>query len=607
MQNASIWLASLMALAVGSGCYAGRTGDSPADGDDGTSDGSDDGASGDDAPSDDDGGVFGCTAEGLPETIALRRLSKTQYENTIADLVAFAYPDAAPEILALAQPEIDQLPDDQRIRAAQDFRGGMRRLDQAVHQEHVEQTYEVGRVVGAALTTPERIGTVVGACATDGDPSNDESCVQDFIERFGERVHRRPLTNEDVAFYRDVFDAQGLTNGMEAVAFADVIQAMLGSPYMLYAVEHGEPDPLEDGSYRLTAYELASRLSYHFWQTMPDQALLDAAASGELDTPEGYEAQIDRLIADPRTRAAVREFYRDWLWLDDLPPMSALVGTPKFDTFLDGLVPTAETTSNLQNEVLDMALYYTFDVPGGLEDLLTSNKVFPRTDDVAQIYGVGVWDGQSEPPSALEPDRLGLVTRAGLLATGSANSHPILRGVFVRRAMLCDPLPPPPPNVDTTAPSAASGTSTRQVIEGLTENDPVCAGCHTTLINPLGFVLEGFDAVGRSRADERVLHEDGSVIDSVPIDDTAAARVVTDDDTPVVGAAGLAAALVDSGKVQQCFARHYVRFTFARAEDLDQDACVLEGLSALATDQPLADTLRAIALTAAFRQRTFAQ
>jgi hypothetical protein len=380
---------------------------------------------------------------------------------------------------------------------------------------------------------------------------------------------------------------------------------MLGSPYMLYAVEHGEDEPLEDGGYRLTGWELASRLSYHFWQSMPDDELLEAAASGALSTDEGYQAQVDRLFADPRTRESVREFYRDWLWLEDLDPMSALLGTPKFDGFLDGFVPTPETTQNMRDEVLEMALYYTFDTEGGVADLLTSDRVFPRTEDLAAIYGVGPWDGQGEPPAAGDPGRLGLQTRAGLLASGSSNSHPVARGVFIRRALLCDPLPPPPPNVDTTAPSAAAGSSTRQALEALTENDPVCAGCHTTVINPLGFVLEGYDALGRARTEERVLDESGNVIDVVPIDDAAVTRLDLADETVVDGSAELATALAESGKVEQCFARHYVRFTFARNEDLDTDACVLEGLTELANDEPLAAMLKAVALTNAFRQRTF--
>ncbi|MBL4684538.1 MAG: DUF1592 domain-containing protein [Nannocystaceae bacterium] len=596
-------------MALHAGCYTGSSGNQAAtDGAEGTgdSDAVDDGGGSDDDGDGGDDGVFGCTQEGLPETIALRRLSKVQYANTVADLIAWADADNAEAILAQAQSEIDQLPDDLRVRSAQDFRGGMRRLDQAVHQEHINQSYEVGRVVGAAMTTPDRIAGLVGACATDADTANDEQCIDDFIARFGERAHRRPLTDEELVLYREVFDGDGATQGMESVAFADVIQAMMGSPFFLYAVEHGEPDPEEDGSYRLSAYELASRLSYHFWQTMPDEALLASAASGELVTQQGYEAQVDRMLIDPRTRAAVGEFYRDWLWLEDVPSVAALLGSPKYDGFLDGMTPNAETTQNMRDEVLRMALYYTFDVEGGLSDLLTSDRIFPVTDDLAAIYGVAPWDGQGEPPVAPEAQRLGLLTRAGMLATGSSNSHPVLRGVFIRRALLCDPLPPPPADVDTTAPSGAAGSSTRQAVEALTEANAVCRGCHDSF-NPLGFILEGFDAAGRFRTDERILHQDGSVIDTVPIDDTAIARVDGSDASEVSGAAELAIALADSGRVERCFARHYVRFTFAREEDLQEDACMIEGLSALATDQPLSEMLRSVAFTAAFRQRTFEQ
>lgn len=597
----------LVATSLATGCYSGLFDphDLPVDENPGGADGDDDDddAGDGDGDGDDDGDVFGCD-DSAPLTIPLRRLSKLQYANTLADLVALAHPDDAETILAEVQPEIDQLPDDVRVRDASDFRGGMKQLDQAVHQLHIDQTYEIGRALGAELTAPDRITDVVGSCATDGDAGNDDACVEDFIRRFGAWTHRRPLADEDVEFYRSVFDAEGITDGMDPVAFADVVHAMLASPYFLYMVEHGADDA-DDAVVALDDYELASRLSYHLWQSMPDAELMDAAAAGELSTDDGYEAQVERMFASNKTRAAVGELYRSWLWLDDLPEMSALVGTAKFDAFLDGLTPTADTTRAMQDELLDMALHYTFDAEGGIADLLTSDRVFPRTDDLAAIYGVAPWDGSGEPPTASEPERRGMLTRAGLLATGSANSHPVIRGVFVRRALLCDPLPPPPPDAETQVPSGGAGTSTRQVIEGLTESDPVCAGCHATMINPLGFVLEGFDAIGRYRSEERILDEDGVLVDTVPIDDTAVPYASFQDEREVTGAAELADALVDSGKVEACFARTYVRFTFARNEHLEQDACLLEGLTDVATTGSIAETLRAIAMTAAFRNRTY--
>jgi len=597
----------LWSAALTTGCYSGLF--DPTDlpvGEDPAGDDDDDGAVDDgNDDDDDDDDVFGCE-DAEPQTIPLRRLSKLQYANTVADLVALAYPDDPDTILAEVQPEIDQLPDDVRVRDASDFRGGMRQLDQAVHQLHVDQTYEIGRALGAELTAPERIAEVVGACATDAETSNDDACVEDFIRRFGQWTHRRPLTDEDVDFYRSVFDAEGVTQGMDPEAFADVVHTMLASPYFLYMVEHGA-DGDDETVVALDDYELATRLSYHFWQSMPDPALLDTAAAGELSTDEGYEAQVERLFASSKTRAAVGELYRSWLWLDDLPDMSALVGTEKFDAFLDGLTPTAETTRNMQDELLDMALYYTFDAEGGIADLLTSDRVFPRTDDLAALYGVAPWDGSGEPPTSGEPERRGIMTRAALLATGSANSHPVIRGVFVRRALLCDPLPPPPPDAETQVPSGGAGTSTRQVIENLTESEAVCAGCHATLINPLGFALEGFDAIGRFRTEERILDEGGALLDTVPIDSSVVPYAAFDDEREVSGAAELATALVDSGKVEACFARTYVRFTFARSEHLEQDACLLEGLTDIARTGSIADTLRSIAMTTAFRNRTYGE
>ncbi|MCA9707545.1 MAG: DUF1592 domain-containing protein, partial [Myxococcales bacterium] len=386
----------LAAAPLAVGCYSGRDYVPAADDTEGPA--ADSGEDGEAPPE-----AFECDPSLVPQDVPLRRLTKVQYDNTIRDLLRWALPAEGDAVADQVAPLVAAVPQDARRAPPGQNHGGFSRLDQDVHQEHINATYEVARAVGEALTgDPARLQVVAGPCATDGDASNDVACVDDFIRRFGGRALRRPVTDDELAFYREVFDGEGVTVGMEPEAFADVITVILASPAVLYLIEHGEePVAGQPGAYALGAYELASRLSYHLWQTAPDDALLEAARSGDLLTDEGYQAQLDRLFADPRTRSAMAEFYRQWLWLDDLPAMDALVGNPRFEAFLGDFAPEPDTHEHMADEVLAMLEHYTFDAPGSLAELMLDERSFARHADVAELYGVEPWDG-GEPP-ALPP------------------------------------------------------------------------------------------------------------------------------------------------------------------------------------------------------------
>jgi hypothetical protein len=561
--------------------------------------------------------AFVCDADAVPEALPLRRLSRLQYRNTVADLVRFAAPSAAAEILGEAEPSFAQLPGDQRVGPDKHY-AGFTRLDQALQQQHVDGAYSVAEQIGAALTaSAPRLTELAGACAMDTDASNDDACLDGMIRKFGERALRRPVTDEDVAFYRGPAGAAPF----DAADYADVVALILNAPHMLYFVEHGQ-----DGSAPtapLNAYELASRMSYHFWQTLPDEQLFAAARSGDLLTEAGYEAEVERVFNDPRTRAAMGELFAEWLDNTTLEELDARVGTPLFDAFTAGYTPGPDLREHMLSEVTDAALYYTFETPGTFRDLLTSRKSFARTEDLASLYDVPVWSG-GEPPDFTEPERVGLLTRAAFLATGSANTRPIMKGVFIRKALLCDEIPPPPPNAAANPPQLSDTLSTRQVVEELTGNG-ACAGCHKEIINPLGFATENFDSLGRVRAAQTLFDPDtGAVVGTASVNTEVVPRVErsdqqvaenaevvprvegSDDEQVAKNAEDLTNLIAASPKPYACFARQYFRFTFGRLEDLDRDACALADVKlALDEGKPMADVLRSIARSKAFRMRSF--
>lgn len=596
------------------GCYTGNNGaagggdtdsgdDSAAESGGGTENGTEGGTDGGTDDNPDDDGPFACNTEMFAESLALRRLSKLQYRNAIADVIGSVVANDPEEVVTLLEPLIDRLPEDTRTAEEGAVRGGFRRLDQNVHQEHINASYDVALAAAIRLTN-DHLEALAGSCATDADAGNDGQCVDDFIRRLGERAYRRPLTDEEVTFFHEVYDADGHTVGTEPEAFRDVLIVMLTAPQFLYFIEHGGEE-LEDrpGTYRLTGYELAQRLSFQFWQAPPDDELREAARSGALETEEGYAEQVERLLADARAGEAVREFYGEWLWLEDLPALDARIGTPAYDTILAGLELGPDSTDNAIGEVLDMAAYYTLQ-GGTFADFFLSDRSFASTPDLAEIYGVPVWDG-GEPPTFPQPERAGLIARAAFVASGSPNTRPIMKGVRIREALLCEEIPPPPDNAAGTLPEITTESTTREVVEALTEQaGTACAGCHQSLINPLGFVTENFDSVGRYRTEQVLVDEEGNVVATRPVDTSTTPYIAGSEDRMANNAAELSQMLVDGGQVQECFARNYVRWTFGRIEDEEADGCMLNAMTSRVTEgEPLTDVLRSLAMRDEFKTR----
>jgi hypothetical protein len=525
---------------------------------------------------------FACDPSASSEPEALRRLTMTQYANTLHDLARWAVGDGNDAATLVASAGLDALPRD-------------RRLDQALDQLHVDTTYRVAAALATGLTEAPRLGRVAGACAVDADPDNDDSCLSSFLQRFGARALRRPLDAGDETFYRAVYGSDPTAS---AAAYADVITVLLSAPELLYFVEHGEGEPLAEAeTYALSPHELASRLSYHFWQTLPDEELWQAAEDRSLLEPDVLARQVERLMGDPRTRTTLNELFAEILQLDALPALDAHLGDPVFVAFAGSDLPGPELRGHAIDEALAMLSYFTWTAPSGVEALLTSDLSFARGEDLAQLYGVAPWDGSSAPPALAAGTRPGLLTRAWLLASGSASTRPIKRGVFVRRQLLCDELPPPPVNVAALLPEPRTDMTTRQSLEALTEQPgTACAGCHATSINPLGFAFEGFDALARARTEQRLFEDDGRATGALPIDTRSVPRVSADDTSVSSGPTDLARLMLDSGKVEACLARHYFRFAFGRQEDLTVDGCALERLRArLVESGRIRDMLAAVA------------
>lgn len=535
------------------------------------------------------GPSFVCDAAARPAELPLRRLSALQHRLTIDHLVATLAPDHVDAIsaditsaLAALVPDVPDGPNPHYARLST--------LDHAVSQAHVDRSYDLAVALSASLTQAGRWRDLAGCEVTE------PACLEGFVRDAGATILRRDLSDSDVGFYlQPVGDAP-----LEHEDWSDVLTLLLMSPDHLYHVEtvvDAEADaPILD------ARSLANRLAYHAWQAPPDAELVALARSGALLDEAVYASEVERLFAHPHARRGVAAFFDEWLLNVALEPLDSRVGTPVYDAFRADFTPTSTLHDDMLAEVTDSALYYTFDTQGTWDDVLTSDRSFARSEALASLYETPAWDGLGEPPVMTQPGRAGLLTRAALLATGSANNRPIQKGVFLRKALLCDPIPPPPADVAGDPPELQPDMSTREFVEALTGGGE-CAACHTSLINPLGFVTEDYDALGRHRTEQVLLDpETGEVRGTTPVDTVAQPQVEVGSTEMVFDAHGLTALIVASDKPRECLTRHWFRYTFGRLEDNTTDGCALAAMDdALDAGSTLQDALRRMALSPAFR------
>jgi mono/diheme cytochrome c family protein len=439
-----------------------------------------------------------------------------------------------------------------------------------------EQLGAAGRVVEAlSADLPAIVGCVSGMDAP--------ACAERLTSTFGRRAFRRPLTEAETARYRSLVTAAPSV----AVGVARAVRAMLVSPSLLYRSEMGEAQP--DGTWRLTPWETAAALSYTFWGTTPDDALLNAAAAGTLRSNADIEREARRLLADPRAREQVVTFAMQWLGVESVAtaPRNGML----FPEFTD-VVRAA-----MLEETRRFIAHTVFDGTHQLAELFMSTESFVN-EPLARFYGVAGVTGDTFRRAPVPAERAGGVLGHGSVLTRYAHSDqgsPILRGVFVRQALLCQEFPPPPPNAGGV-PDVDPRATTRERFRQHT-NNASCATCHQH-IDGIGFGFEHFDAVGRVRATEN----------GMPIDHAGALTDVeglgTGSRVAFNSVAELGRALASSEAAGLCAARQWFRFARG-ARDTALDRCAVRTMLRHARDRggDLRELLLSVALSPDFTTR----
>lgn len=534
MRNGKKW--AFACVLLGSGCYEGANGamgGTDGETDSVASEGGSAGEGGDETgePS----GEEGCG----PPSAPLRRLSRRELDATLRDLLGDE-----------TQPATTILHDD-RVPGAFDTHANLNPVNDGLVYDYMLLAEDVSARASGDLTA-----------LTGCDDPGSETCAIDFIASLCPRALRRPCSaDERDAWLATWSEASELAE--PADGYRVMLTSVLQSADFLYRPEIGVDGSQDPERRALSGYEVASRLSYLLWGTMPDDVLFEAAASGALDEADGVTQQATRMLADPRAVTTTVHFHQQWLGI------SAIGETIKAQQFAG--------YTDIRDDLQIQAAMLIEDVTlggGSLEELLTASYTY-LNDPLADFYGLprpGTGDA-FERVSLEEGRHAGILTHPAFLATyGSMDaSAPVRRGLAVLEQLLCSSPPPPPPDVSDTLPEVELDGTTRDRYEAHT-SDPSCAGCHIP-IDGIGFSFEHYDAVGRWRDEEN-----GHPIDA------SGELSGTDVDGTFDGAAELGARLAQSEQVSACYVRNLFEFTYGATIE-GESACVVEPVAAAFIDE----------------------
>ncbi len=539
----------------------------------------------------------------------MRRISRVEYNNMVRDLLgdttqpANSFPPESP----MKQGEINF--------QVNTYNG----VSATIVQDYLQAAETVAENV---VADTNRMSNYVLAGIPSCGQAHDATCASDFVNTWVNRAYRGQLDATEAMGLNQIFSAVEAqfdwTTGIQAV-----ITTVLESPRFLYVLEFGNGNP-SGNVVPLSQTEVAARLAFFLWRSVPDATLMADAAQGKLGTAAGVLAEAQRMLTvkSSVTNAlmaedAIVDFANQWMQLTGVQAKDA-----QYMAFNQNAGTLAEAM--YEETRLDMSQLVLAD-NGTLTSLLTSTSSYVNSD-LATFYGLGSLGGGTSV-SVTDPllsntmfvktpvaNRPGLLTTGGVLATEAHSTLPslVLRGKLVRENVLCDPIPPPPPNVPSAPTSPPDGGTTRDLLLSHMQKGSNCPACHK-LMDPIGVGFGNFDAVGQYQADDLNGFANGpgaqTPIDSsgtiyqaapgemgVPLDSSA---------TTYMNVADLTTQLSQAPQVRQCFALNELRYALGRIETLN-DACSAQQIYAAfsSTNFNIQQVLLAITQSDAFRYRS---
>jgi hypothetical protein len=476
----------------------------------------------------------------------LRRLSRTEYLATVADL----FPG-----IDLTKINIAADPSDKGF----ENRANLLNPEPLVVEDYSSAAADIA---AAAMANP---ASVLPFTPASPSASDEAACATTFVQTFGRRAFRRPLTSDEETTYTSFLNGELAS----ALGFNGAVQltveAMLEAPQFIYRLELGAPDWNTPHQLRLTPFEVATRMSYLLWGSEPDALLMTKAENGHLDAPSDRETEARRMLSDPRAKRMFIDFHRQWLDFDQM----AL--EPKDPTTYPTYTP--ELQAAVREEVNRFVGRVMWSGDGTVRALLTSTATEVNAP-LAKLYGVPApatgWAAVTLNPA----ERAGILTRADFLA-GRAHKlegTPPTRANYIVNRFLCQTVPPAPANANLSEPtqSADRGIETnRQLFEDRL-SPTSCHGCHSSFTD-LGYAFETYDAIGAYRTKDHGL----------PVDVTGHYQSGTID-WQLNGGVDVSQKLADAPQVSACVLRYWYEFAVGRAAD-DSDTCRLQRLGDVLT------------------------
>jgi hypothetical protein len=487
------------------------------------------------------GGSSNLTADRLPDgspmatpTAAVdvsgaRRLSRTEFDNTVRDLLG-----------DITSSGFGMLPPDAYDPFDNDYR------TQLPSPTLIEALEVLATNAAARLAADPARRSAILPCTPSGPA--DATCFRNFIVRFGRKALRRPLSTDEVQSLLG-FQAFSVEGNDFFIGVQLVIRTLLQHPELVYRLEVGTPVDGADGIFRLNNYEVATRLSYFLWGTTPPDWLLDLADAGRLQSAESIRSAASRLLQDPRANARVARFHGLWLGYHQLPH-------------------SAELTQALQTETSALVNKVVFEDQADYFELFRSNQTYIN-DFLADHYGLPRPGSSSfQWVNYGSSGRKGIMSQGAFLSAGAKfnDTSPTQRGIFVRSRLLCQRILPPPPSVNPDQPPTSPVSSCKVDRYASHASVGSCAACHQNL-DPVGFGLENYDRAGRFRATDDG-HPECPITGNGRIAEMGAFN----------GPAALEDLLLASGQLEQCVVTQVYRFAMGKQESAD-DAGLITALT----------------------------
>jgi len=497
-------------------------------------------------------------------SLRVRLLTGQQYSNMIAQIFGVDISDS----VAAPLPPLTRT--DGLLASGAAFVG--------VTSDQIQQIQQAAATVAAKVVDETHRDFLI-PCKPVSSSEADSACAARFLRVAGRLLYRRPLHETKVAELAAVADAAADQAADFYAGLAIALEAMLIGPEVVFIVDVAEPDPERPGQQRLDAYSLASRLSFFLWNAAPDDELLLAAESGELQTSEGLRRVVDRMLTSARLEDGVRAFFDDMMAFDEF-------GSLAKDPVVYPMV-TGATLADAREQTLRTVVDHVITRNQDYRDLFTTRSTF-MSMNLAAVYGIPASNGWIAYDFPRDSIRSGLLTQVSFLAAHShaVRSSPTLRGKALRELFLCQKVPAPPPNVDFSLLEDAGDLKTARERLKIHSTNPSCAGCHL-ITDPMGLALENFDGAGRYRATENGVELDISgELDGTLYDDVD----------------GLATALRNHPKLPYCLVNRMYAYGTGGPVSLRYDreilAYFLQRFSGHGYKVP--DLLRDIALSQAF-------